>query len=131
MLKIPDKYSGKWRYVLLVIFSAVFISLMSVPAFMKTNIKLDNIVGFAALSAVVSSLIVLGGYLGARIFFYISFFSNMIALVYMIYTAAAKTADGWSDIAGIVSYLLISASGLIFGVVVQTTLYLVKRKQKN
>jgi hypothetical protein len=128
MLRIPDKYSGKWRYVLLVIFSVSFISLMSVSALMKTNVRLDNIVGFAALSAVVSSLIVLGGYLGARIYFLISFFSNMIASAYMIYTAAAKTADGWSDIAGIVSYMLVSAAGLIFGVAVQTTLYLVKRK---
>jgi hypothetical protein len=131
MLKIPDKYSYKWRFVLLAISSFIFLALMAVVAIAKIDIGLSNMVGYILLSVLVSVMISAGGYLGAKIYFIVAASFNAAAAVYMLYIVLAKTSDGWSDLVGLTTYILFSALGMILGLAAQIIWSLIKRKQKR
>lgn len=125
MLKLPNKYSKKW----LVVFIALFL-LSFVPFIFLSQILNFSIVGVGILSFIVALIIGVGGYLGAKAYFFTASVFNIIGIFYMLFIAINKTAEGWSDLVSIISYLFIVGIGIILGVVIQVVLFLVS-KRKN
>jgi len=119
MFKLPAKQSKKWLYILLSLFLMTFISLIIVSQILSINIELENIGGFILLSFFTAITISIGGYIGADVYFVISFVFYILGLIYMFYVSITKTAEGWSDLVSIISFLVTVGLGVFLGIVGQ------------
>ncbi len=130
MLKLPDKYSKKWPYILIAIFGLNFIALLAQSQILNTNINAANIISFAILSLSISLLITVGGFLGGKIYFITASLFDLAGIIYMLYITLNKTAEGWSDLVGIISFLTTIILGLILGLLTQI-IYTIITKEKG
>lgn len=128
MFNLFDKYSKKWVYVLVTIFTLTFFSLMIVRYILNTNIAFENIIAFALLSLIVAFIITIGGYLGGKTYFWITLFFNIMGIIYMLYVSINKTSEGWSDLVSIISYMFSVGIGVILGIVVQVIVVVIPKK---
>ena len=119
MFKLPAKQSKKWFYILLSLFLMTFISLIIVSQILSINIELENIGGFILLSFFIATTISVGGYIGADVYFVIAFIFYILGLIYMFYVSITKTAEGWSDLVSIISFLVTVGLGVLLGIVGQ------------
>lgn len=132
MIKLPNKYSIKWLYILIALFFLTFASMYLVITILELSIGFDNISGFALLSLAVSLSIGIGGLLGLKAYFKTALLFNIIGIIYMLSVTIFRTAEGWSDLVSIISYLFFLALGIFLGVIVQLAVILItKYKKKN
>ncbi len=134
MITLPKKYSIKWLLIILALFLLTFISMFLVTTILTLSASLDNIGGFAILSLAVSLAIGIGGLIGAKSYFKIALTANIIGIIYMLAISIFKTAEGWSDLVSIISYLFILTIGIVLGILYQLVLILMncyKKKKKE
>lgn len=131
MLKLPEKYSIKWIYILVALFLLTFVSMFIVTTILDLSISIDNISGFAMLSLAVSLSIGLGGLLGLKAYFKTALVFNILGIIYMMSVTIFRTAEGWSDLVSIISYLFMLSIGIILGVIVQFAIILIANYKKK
>lgn len=131
MIRLPEKYSIKWLPILMALFLLTFISMFLVTTILDLNISLENIGGFAILSLAVSLAIGIGGILGSSAYFITALLFNILGIIYTFIITIFRTAEGWSDLVGIVSYLFLLTVGIILGVVLQLIIILLRKYNKN
>lgn len=131
MITLPKKYSIKWILIIVALFLLTFVSMFLGTTILTLSASLENIGGFAILSLAVALAIGIGGLIGAKSYFKIALTSNIIGIIYMIVISVFKTAEGWSDLVSIISYLLILSIGIILGVFVQLFLILINLYNKK
>lgn len=131
MIKLPEKHSVKWFYIAGVIAILTLIILIAFSRFSGINLGMQNMIGFFLFSVIIAAVINTGGFLGAKIYFRVTLIFYIIAAVYMLYIAISKTAEGWTDLVGIISYMFIIASGVIAGIVLQSICFFVSKNKKN
>lgn len=132
MIKLPNKYSIKWLYILIALFLLTFASMYLVITILELSVGFDNISGFALLSLAVSLSIGIGGLLGLKAYFKTALLFNIIGIIYMLSVTIFITAEGWSDLVSIISYLFFLSLGIFLGVIVQLAVILInKYKNKN
>lgn len=129
MFKLPAKQSKKWLYILLSLFLMTFISLIIVSQILSINIELENIGGFKLLSFFTAITISIGGYIGADVYFVISFVFYILGLIYMFYVSITKTAEGWSDLVSIISFLVTVGLGVFLGIVGQVLRFILLKNK--
>ncbi len=117
IIKLPEKHSVKWFYSAGVLSILTFIILIAFSRLSGINFGMQNIIGFVLLSVIIAAVITAGGFLGAKIYFCTSLIFYILAVVYMFYIAVSRTAEGWTDLVGIISYIFIIATGFITGIV--------------
>lgn len=125
MIMLPKKYSKKWILIILALFLLTFISLFLVSTILTLSTSLENIGGFTILSLAVSLAIGIGGLIGAKSYFKIALTANIIGIIYMLAVSVLKTAEGWSDLVSIISYLFILTIGIVLGILYQFILILI------
>lgn len=132
MIKLPNKYSIKWLYILIALFLLTFASMYLVLTILQLTIGFDNISGFALLSLAVSLSIGIGGILGLKAYFKTALLFNILGIIYMLSVTIFRTAESWSDLVSIISYLFFLSLGIFLGVIVQLAVILInKYKKKN
>lgn len=131
MVKLPKKYSVKWILILVALFLLTFVSMFLVTTILALSISLENISGFALLSLAVSLAIGVGGVLGLKAYFKTALVFNILGIIYMLSITIFRTAEGWSDLVSIISYLFILAIGIILGVIVQLAVILITTYKRN
>lgn len=129
MFKLPAKQSKKWLYILLSLFLMTSISLIIVSQILSINIELENIGGFILLSFFTAITISIGGYIGADVYFVISFVFYILGLIYMFYVSITKTAEGWSDLVSIISFLVTVGLGVFLGIVGQVLRFILLKNK--
>ena len=129
MFKLPAKQSKKWFYISLSLFLMTFISLIIVSQILSINIELENIGGFILLSFFTAITISVGGYIGADVYFVISFVFYILGLIYMFYVSITKTAEGWSDLVSIISFLITIGLGVLLGIVGQSLRFILLKNK--
>ncbi len=134
MIKLPKKYSLKWIYILFALFVLTFVSMFLVTTILDLSVSLDNISGFAIFSLAVSLAIGLGGLLGSTVYFKTALLFNILGIIYMFIVTIFKTAEGWSDLVSIISYMFILSIGIILGVILQLAMiiitgYMIKKSE--
>ncbi len=129
MFNLYGKYSHKWIYVLVLLFVMNLMSL-GLQGYIFTGNALLNIGGFAFAAAVVAFAVTIGGYFGAKAYFGTAFMLNLAGVLYMLYIVLTKKADGWSDLAGVISYLFITGIGIVAGSIFQAIVFF-KARSKN
>ena len=129
MFKLPAKQSKKWFYISLSLFLMTFISLIIVSQILSINIELENIGGFILLSFFVATTISVGGYIGADVYFVIAFIFYILGLIYMFYVSITKTAEGWSDLVSIISFLVTVELGVFLGIVGQVLRFILLKNK--
>ncbi len=130
MFKLPEKHSKKWLYITIALFLLTFILLILVGKILNINIEAENISGFALLSIFIAVIISIGGYLGAKAYFCTALVFHILGIIYMMYVSINKTAEGWSDLVSIISFLFTVGTGIFLGLIIQGIWFLVsKRKQ--
>lgn len=118
-MKLPKKFSKWWFLFALLIFAVVIGAFLYVPWTLGSEITMENIQGFALLGGIVALVLAGGGFFGGRVFFVLGLLVNLFGLGYMIYLAMARTAQGWSDLASIMSYLFLASLGILLGIIGQ------------
>ncbi|KAF0091710.1 MAG: permease [Fusobacteria bacterium] len=131
MIKLPKKHSVKWIYILIALFVLTFVSMFFVTTILDLRVSLDNLSGFAILSLAVSLAIGLGGLLGSTAYFKTALLFNILGIIYMFVITIFKTAEGWSDLVSIISYMFILSIGIILGVIVQLVLIIITGYKKK
>ena len=129
MFKLPAKQSKKWFYISLSLFLMTFISLIIVSQILSINIELENIGGFILLSFFTAITISIGGYIGADVYFVIAFVFYILGLIYMFYVSITKTAEGWSDLVSIISFLITIGLGVLLGIVGQSLRFILLKNK--
>ena len=129
MFKLPAKQSKKWFYISLSLFLMTFISLIIVSQILSINIELENIGGFILLSFFTAITISIGGYIGADVYFVIAFVFYILGLIYMFYVSITKTAEGWSDLVSIISFLVTVGLGVFLGIVGQVLRFILLKNK--
>ena len=129
MFKLPAKKSRKWFYISLSLFLMTFISLIIVSQMLSINIELENIGGFILLSFFTAITISIGGYIGADVYFVIAFVFYILGLIYMFYVSITKTAEGWSDLVSIISFLVTVELGVFLGIVGQVLRFILLKNK--
>lgn len=130
MIKLPEKNSRKWIPVFIILFVLTFISMIAVSLILDLKIGFNNISGFIMLSLFVSLAIGLGGLLGARAYFKTAFVFDVLGIIYMMWVSIFRTAESWSDLVSVISYLFLLSSGIIIGFIIQIVLIMIKRNKK-
>jgi hypothetical protein len=124
MIHLPARHSKKWAFVTLGLFLLTFVAMISVSLILKTAIAAQNIAGFALFSFFVSIVISLGGFLGAKAYFFTALVLDIIGIIYMLILSITKYAEGWSDLVSIISYMLMLGIGIILGIVIQLIVFI-------
>lgn len=130
MIKIPEKHSKKWAFITLALFLLSFAALVAVCLILKIDMNAQNITGFALLSLIVSAVISGAGFLGAKAFFFTTLAFDVIGIVYMLFISITRSAEGWSDLVSIISYMFMLGIGVIAGAVLQLVLFIVSKTKK-
>jgi hypothetical protein len=130
MMKLPEKYSKKWLYITILLFFLTFISLYFLGKILNINIGAENISGFALLSFYLAIIISIGGYLGATVYFCTAVIFHILGIIYMIYVSINRTAEGWSDLVSILSFLLTVGIGIFLGLVLQGIRFLISKRKR-
>jgi hypothetical protein len=131
MINLPKKYSVKWIYILIALFLLTFISMFLVNTILALSLSLENIGGFAMLSLAVSLAIGIGGIVGAKVYFNIALIANILGILYMLTVSIFRTAEGWSDLVSIISYLFVLSIGIVLGMIVQLVIILINHYKKK
>lgn len=131
MITLPKKYSIKWILIIVALFILSFVSMFLGTSILALSASLENIGGFAILSLIVSLTIGIGGLIGAKSYFKIALTANIIGIIYMLVISALNTAEGWSDLVSIISYLFILSIGIVLGMVYQLILILINHYKKR
>ncbi|MEI6578854.1 MAG: hypothetical protein WCN92_05255 [Eubacteriales bacterium] len=129
MLKLPEKHSKKWGYLSIALLLFTFVSLIFVCKILNISIGTQNIIGFTLLSIFIATAISIGGYLGATAYLLTSLVFYVLGIIYMFYVSLNKTAEGWSDLVSIISFLTTVGIGVISGLIIQVIWFLVSKKR--
>jgi len=130
MLKLPEKYSKKWLFITITLFLLTFISLIFVGKILNINIAAENISGFALLSIFIAVIISIGGYLGATAYFFTALIFHILGIIYMMYVSINRTAEGWSDLVSIISFLFTVGTGIFLGLIIQGIWFLISKRKR-
>lgn len=127
IMKLPEKYDRKWFVILGVMFIFTLALFIIFKLIIQSDISGRNIVSFTILSALMSLVITMGGYLGYKVYFGISTVSHAVGLLYMFYIAIAQPVLGWTDLVAIMAYMFIIGTGILGGIVVQALVRLIRK----
>lgn len=118
-MKWFKKFSPVWLLMALIVFGLVVGAMYYVSWSLGAEVTEQNWKGFALLGGIMAILLAGGGFLGGRVYFLIASIVNVGGLIYMIYLAFARTAEGWSDLVSVISYLFLSGVGVVLGIIGQ------------
>jgi hypothetical protein len=119
MLKLPHKFSFQWYWITAMIFAVLLGTLILSRLLLDIGIDLQNSTGFAVIALTAAVAAGVGGFLGGRVYFVITIVSYFIGANYMLYVAAARISDGWSDLTSVVSFMFIAVCGIAAGLMIQ------------
>ena len=130
MIKLPAKHSKNWALITLALFLITFAAMIALAMILKTTIALENISGFVLFSFFVSVIISIGGFLGAKAYFFTALAMDVIGIIYMLIISITRSAEGWSDLVSIISYMFMLGVGIILGIVIQLIVFLLSRRKR-
>lgn len=130
-MKLPDKHSNKWFLIMVAIFILVVLAMVSVSLILQLDIGIENILGFSKLALIVSFAAAAGGYLGFKRYFLVMLVSNIIGIAYMLIIVINRTAEGWSDLVSIISYMFVMFIGFFAAIGLELIESLRKKKAKK
>jgi hypothetical protein len=130
MIKLPAKHSKNWAFIALALFLITFAAMIALAMILKTTIALENISGFVLFSFFVSIIISIGGFLGAKAYFFTALAMDVIGIIYMLILSITRSAEGWSDLVSIISYMFMLGVGIILGSVIQLIVFLLSRRKR-
>lgn len=90
----------------------------------------QNILALLLLAIVSVNLSTIGRYFGRNTYYFVSSFFIGIGVVYMLYIVMTNQSPGWNDLTSLISYLFFAGIGIILGLFVEITIY-VMRKNKG
>lgn len=130
MKKYLPKHSKNWLFVALILFLMTFVTMIILAMILGKAMAFENISGFILLSLLVSVIISMGGFLGAKAYFFTALTTDVIGLIYMLVISLTRTAEGWSDLVSVISYMFILGIGIILGLVIQLIVFLRSRNKQ-
>ncbi|WP_163150419.1 permease [Anoxybacillus sp. MB8] len=130
MFKLPKSRSKQWYVISIFLFFLFLCTLIVSRLLLNVDMDFKQLVGFAIISFILSSIIGIGGFFGKTTFITISFAFFLIGMSYVLFISVTNLHDGWSDITSIISFLTISLFGVVIGVIAEIIRTLLKKKSK-
>lgn len=87
--------------------------------------------GILGVSFLLSLMICLPGYLGARILFFCSTLGSAAGLAAMLIIFGSGNRMGWEDIIGAVTFLYVSAAAWLLGALTELVVQIIRRIRRN
>lgn len=119
MDKLFVRHSNKWFLIGVGLFLTNLFAILNSAIVLNKQLDLANAICFVILAALISISITLGGIFKFKLYFSVSFFFDLLAIAYMTYISIGNTAEGWSDLVSIVSYIFTAVFGIILGSLIQ------------
>lgn len=129
-IRLPKTRSTGWFRLISASFVVNFSLIIISRLFIDASISIQNIFGFVILSLIFSTLLFLG-YYGLRVWVYCIVFSNLIGLLYMLYSVVFQTGAGWTDLISIFSLISLIAVGFIGGLIAQVVFWVTNMKENR
>ncbi|MGJ7036136.1 hypothetical protein [Anoxybacillus eryuanensis] len=128
MIKLPESRSRQWYGVSIFLFFLLFCMLIASRLLLNVGLDDKQLVGFGIISFILSCIIGISGFFGKKTFVVVcsSFFT--IGIVYVLFISFTRMHDGWSDLTSIISFLVISAFGIVVGIIAEMIRTLFKKK---
>ena len=127
-----NKKSKIWFYIMGVVFLLVLSAIIYVFVLhFKTKPAFENISGFIMLSLLVSSIVCLSGYFGAKYFAISAFVFNIIGLIYMIIVAKQDSQAFLHSLASLISYFFVFVPGFLISVIIEFIARKLAKKNKK
>lgn len=127
---LPTAKSTSWLYWMAAYGFVLWLLLIMHRIFLLDQ-DFDTLIAlrFAILAFVVSGIVHLLGWLGARVIWWFTTLGIIIGLA-LLYSSAYKDMSGWEDLAGFLSFAMMLLGGFAIGLVVEGIL-LLNRQLRN
>jgi hypothetical protein len=126
---LPDKFRLIWLawFIGLTIFGAlgIWLGLSSYNGSQGVEALLRH----ALLASILSGVTCLFGFLGARYVFLTSLLGMAAGIIYLAYAAAS--IDGWGDLIGLLSLMMIFILSIGVGAIIQVLIYVMRRRTSS
>ncbi|WP_231563574.1 MULTISPECIES: permease [Anoxybacillus] len=108
-------------------FFLYFCTLAASRLLLSIELDFKQLIGFAIISFILSCIIGIVGFFGKAIWAIISSAFSVIGIIYVLFISITRMHDGWSDLTSIISFLVISAFGIIVGMIAEVIRAALKR----
>lgn len=128
---LPPAKSNKWL-TWMAVYSFVLWLLLIMHRIFLLDEDFDTLIAlrFAILACVVSGILHLLGWLGARLIWWFTTLGIIIGLA-LLFSSAYRDMSGWEDLAGFLSFAMLLLGGFVLGLTVEGVLLLIRHLRKN
>ncbi len=126
--KFPEKYSSNWLFWFVSITIILFVGLWI--AFTPSKYDgwhLEDYRGIMILAGIAALFCVLPGYFSLKKAFIITLLAVFWGLIQL--SIQVRNIDGWGDLIGLLSFMMITAIGLLIGLIVEFVFWLKNRNK--
>ena len=127
--RLPSKYSWYW----LLWFVGISLVLWSGLWFSYNPSKLDgwqfdDLRGILILSLATSFISTLLGYFSLKRAFIMTLLASLIGIIQS--AVQVRSIDGWGDLIGLLSYMMITAAGFSIGLLIELILWFIRKQNR-
>ena len=130
MKLLPEKKAKTWGSFFATYAIIIFASLFLAQSILHSKLEVKSILALILIAVVTTLFSCIGGYLGAKSYFFSSSLGLVAGIIYMLYIAVFNASPGWGDITSVIGYLFFAAIGIVIGVFIEI-LALLQRKLKK
>lgn len=128
MMKLPESRSRQWYVVAAFLFFFFFCSLIASRLLLSIKLDFKQLVGFGIIPFILSCIVGISGFFGKKTFVVVCSSFSTIGIVYGLFISFTRMHDGWGDLTSIISFLVISAFGIVVGMIAEVIRPLFKKK---
>lgn len=128
MAFLPTRRSKSWIWICTVHAILVCAALLASRAVLHIQMSMQAGASLFIIAVSLALIACVGGWLGGRLFFSCSAAGSLIGAAYMLYVSVFDASPGWSDLASLIGFMVISAVGISAGLVAELVRFLIKRK---
>lgn len=128
-MKLLQKRSPEWLYVLLAIFILNIASFVAYQLILDIPLSLSTLIGFKGLSIVIAIIASLG-YFGFAVFSLSFIIADIIGLCYMFFIIITEKSNGWADLTSIAALATFLFVGIIVGILLQIIYFIFNNKKR-
>ncbi|EMT44823.1 MULTISPECIES: hypothetical protein [Anoxybacillus] len=128
MFMLPENRSKHWYGISVFLFFLFLCTLAGSRLLLDISMDFKQWIAFAVISFILASIIGAGGFFGKAAFTIVSFTFAIIGMINVFFISMTRAHEGWSDITSVISFLVISAFGIVVGVIAEVIRKLFKKK---
>ena len=129
-MKIPTRKSKQWSWFFVAYAAIVFTALVLTQSILQSKLEVKSILAFSLIAVATALFSCLGGYLGAKNYFFSSSFGLVVGICHMLYIAVFNASPGWGDLTSVIGFLFFATIGILIGILLEIFLMIIKKTKQ-